>query len=259
MNIAQHDAGRWTLRLLGGFELVGPDGPVDAPLGVQRLLAYVALQGRSVTRSRVADDLWPETDATRAGTSLRSALWRANRIGPLLAGGLQSLRLEAHVVVDVAELAAAAAQMRATGIAEAPFLASFNLELLPGWQEEWVTLERERLRQLELHVLDFLVAERVERGHLGEAVDAALRAIRLEPLRESSHRDLIRIYVAAGNRTAALTHYQGFANLLHRELALAPEPATTALVEPFLRPRSGRARPKTPPRGSGPPGGSRPA
>ena len=259
MNIAQPDAGRWTLRLLGGFELVGPEGPVDAPLGVQRLLAYVALQGRSVTRSRVADDLWPEAGATRAGTSLRSALWRANRFGPLLAGSLQSLRLEAHVVVDVAELAAAAAQMRATGIADAPFLASFHLELLPGWQDEWVTLERERLRQLELHVLDFLVAERVERGHLGEAVDAALRAIRLEPLRESSHRDLIRIYVKAGNRTAALNHYHGFASLLQRELALAPEPATTALVEPFLRLRPGRARPKTPPRGGGRPGGPGPA
>ena len=44
----------WSLRLLGGFELVGPEGTVDVPPGVQKLLAYTALQGRSVTRARVA-------------------------------------------------------------------------------------------------------------------------------------------------------------------------------------------------------------
>jgi DNA-binding SARP family transcriptional activator len=259
MSTAENPDGSWALRLLGGFELVGPDGTVDVPPGVQRLLAYVALQGRSVTRARVADDLWPEVDATRAATSLRSALWRVGRLGPLLAAGSQSIRLAPDVRVDVAEVSAMAAQVREGAVVDVPFLASFNLELLPGWQEEWVTLERERLRQLELQVLDFLIAHRVERGLLGEAVDAAIRAIRLEPLRESSHRDLIRIYVAAGNRTAALTHYEGFARLLHVELDLAPEPATTALVAPFLRVRPPRHRPRTPPRGGGRPGGSRPA
>lgn len=264
MGSTQIHAGQWSLRLLGGFELAGPGGGVEVPPGVQRLLAYVALQGRSVTRSRVADDLWPEADATRAATSLRSALWRVNRLGPLLAAGSQSVRLSPVVAVDVAEVGAMAARLREGAVDDAPFLVSFNLELLPGWQDEWVTLERERLRQLELQVLDFLVARRVERGLLGEAVDAAIRAIRLEPLRESSHRDLIRIYVAAGNRTAALTHYEGFAQLLHRELDIAPEPATTALVAPFLRFRPQRQRPqrqppRTPPRGGGRPGGSRPA
>jgi DNA-binding SARP family transcriptional activator len=249
--------------LLGGFDLSTPDGPADVPFGVQRLLAYVALQGRSVTRARVSGELWPEATASRAATNLRSTLWRANRFGPLLVCRPQSLRLGESVAVDVAQLTTAVAQLHPNGIADAPFLATFNLELLPGWQEEWVTLERERLRQLELHLLDYLVTDRVERGQLGQAVDAAIRAIRLEPLRESSHRDLIRIYVASGNRTAALNHYQGFATMLHRELDLSPEPATTALVEPFLRLKSGRYRPRTPPRtpprGGGRPGGSRPA
>ena len=99
-------------------------------------------------------------------------------------------------------------------------------------------------------MLDFLVMDRAERGRLGEALDAALRAIRLEPLREAVHRHLIHLYVASGNRTAALTHYEGFANLLHRELDLSPEPATTALVEPFLRLRPG-SRPRAASRGGG--------
>ena len=259
MSAGHNQPDGWSLRLLGGFELVGPRGTVDVPPGVQRMVAYIALQGRSVTRARVADDLWPEVDANRAATSLRSALWRLNRLGPLLVAGSQSIRLSPVVTVDVTDLGEMAARLRDAAVDDAPFLASFNLELLPGWQDEWVTLERERLRQLELQVLDSLVAHRVERGRLGEAVDAAIRAIRLEPLRESSHRDLIRIYVAAGNRTAALTHYEGFAKLLHRELDIAPEPATTALVQPFLRSRPQRQRSRAQPRGGGRPNGSRPA
>jgi DNA-binding SARP family transcriptional activator len=251
MRVAKNGGRTWCLRLLGGFELLSPSGPVEAPLGVQRLLAYAALQDRSVMRTRVAADLWPEATGTRAATNLRSTVWRCNRVGPLLACTAQSLRLDVSVGVDVAELTAAAEQMHAGGIAEAPFLAAINLELLPGWQEDWVTLERERLRQLELRVLDFLIVDRADHGRVGEALDAALRAIRLEPLRESSHRDLIRLYVASGNRTAALTHYEGFASLLHRELDLSPEPATTALVEPFLRLRAGRYRPRAPARGAG--------
>src|SRR5687767_372012 len=142
-----------------GLGDVGVEGGIDDvkphPDGPRRCSAVAAGGGMAVlVEQRRADE--------DGDQGLRSALWRANRFGPLLAGSLQSLRLGAHVVV--AELAAAAAQMRATGIADAPFLASFHLELLPGWQDEWVTLERERLRQLELHVLDFLVAERVERA-----------------------------------------------------------------------------------------------
>ena len=122
----------------------------------------------------------------------------------------------------------------------------FNLELLPDWTEEWVMLERERLRHLELQVLDEEVAALVGSGRVTEALDTVLRAIRLEPLRESSHQALIRIFVQSGNRSAALTHYHGLVDLLRSELDLGPDPVTTALVQPFLSPRSRPARPWRP-------------
>ena len=117
MGVAKIGARPWCVRLLGGF--ARPLGPIEA-LGVQRLLAYVALQERSVTRTRVAGDLWPEA-GPRAGTNLRSTLWRSNRLGPLLTCTPWSLRLAPGVRVDVADLTAAAEQMHAGGLADAPF------------------------------------------------------------------------------------------------------------------------------------------
>ena len=170
------------------------------------------------------------------------------------------MRLGPEVEVDTYRLDAV---RQGVGETDEPssWASAFHLELLPDWQEEWVTLERERLRHLELQVLDDQVAALTSRGRVTDALDTALRAIRLEPLRESSHQALIRIFLDSGNRSAALSHYQAFASLLRSELGLRPDPRTTALVQPLLStrvptPRQWRTSPGTrerrqgrPPRG----------
>src|SRR6267143_7006815 len=67
------------LDLLQGFQLVCSAVVVDLPLSAQRVLAFLALHTRSLTRSYVAATLWMDCAEERAGASLRSALWRINR------------------------------------------------------------------------------------------------------------------------------------------------------------------------------------
>jgi DNA-binding SARP family transcriptional activator len=230
-----HDSDRWLLQLIGGFELSGPDGEVDVPPGVQRLLAYIALQGGAVSRTRAGGDLWPGVAAAQAGANLRSTLWRTRRVGPLVCPGSRTLRLEPTVSVDVHALTregAASLPVRQPGRA-------FNFELLPDWVDDWVTIERERLRLLELQLLDTEAEQLVGRGQVAEALDTTLRAIRLEPLREASHQALIRIFLTAGDRSAAVSHYERFVALMREELDLWPDPMTTALVAPYLPNRRG--------------------
>jgi DNA-binding SARP family transcriptional activator len=227
-------ADRWFVQLLGGFELRGPDGAVEAPPGVQRLLAFIALQGGSVSRSRTARELWPDLAAPQAAASLRSTLWRIRRVGRLVDPGATTLRLAGCVELDVQGLLGAGSP---DGMDGSALGSSANLELLPDWGEDWVTVERERMRHLELQVLDDRVASLVGSGRVVEALDTALRAIRLEPLRESSHRAIITIFLQSGNRSAALAHYRGLVELLRDELGLGPGADTTALVQPFLSSR----------------------
>jgi DNA-binding SARP family transcriptional activator len=90
------------LSLLGGFELRSGGGPIEVPHSARRLLAFLALQERPVSRSFVAGTLWPETTDERAGASLRSTLWRISQLCEAVATWPnQRLALSAEVVVDL--------------------------------------------------------------------------------------------------------------------------------------------------------------
>ena len=96
------------LALLGTFELRVAGDPVSLPMNGQRLLAFLALQGRPLTRSFVAGSLWIDSTDDRAAASLRSALWRLNRDGRLVDANGEQLALLPAVQVDVADAVAQA-------------------------------------------------------------------------------------------------------------------------------------------------------
>jgi hypothetical protein len=64
------------MSLLGGFQLENEGAELILPEGSQRLLAFLALKGRSIRRPLVAGTLWPVATEDHASSSLRSALAR---------------------------------------------------------------------------------------------------------------------------------------------------------------------------------------
>ena len=109
-------------------------------------------------------------------------------------------------------------------------------DLLPDWYEDWVLIERERLRQLRLHALEALADQRVREGRFAEAADAALAAIAGEPLRESSQRALIRVHIAEGNFGEAVRQYRLYSELLFEEMGVDPSPQLESMMESFNKP-----------------------
>ncbi|MFN0282850.1 MAG: BTAD domain-containing putative transcriptional regulator, partial [Kineosporiaceae bacterium] len=107
-------------------------------------------------------------------------------------------------------------------------LAIDALDLLPGWYDDWTILERERLRQRVLHALEAQSRILSARGLHADAVDAALAAVRAEPLRESAQRTLIEAYLSEDNWVEARRTLDGYHDLLHRELSVSP---STELID----------------------------
>lgn len=64
------------ISLLDGFRLEDEGPTIILPEGSQRLLAFLALKGRSIRRPVVAGTLWPGPTEDHASSSLRSALAR---------------------------------------------------------------------------------------------------------------------------------------------------------------------------------------
>lgn len=223
---------RYRITLLGQFALHIDGRPVELPSTTGRLAAVVALGGDH-GRSRLAGMLWPDTTEDRARASLRSALWQAGQIAPGLLRANGSVQLDLEVEVDVHALGLAAHQLMSGNCVDPTDLALRKYcerELLPDWDDEWLVPERERLQQVQLHVLEAIACACVERGLFGLAIDAALAALKIDPLRESAHRTVIRAHLAEGNYAAALRAYRECVRVLDDEFGIEPSHETTALV-----------------------------
>lgn len=74
------ESARVAISLLGGFSVRVDGRLVDGmPSGSQRLLVFLALRERPVSRGVIAGIMWPDATAAHAGDSLRSALARVDR------------------------------------------------------------------------------------------------------------------------------------------------------------------------------------
>jgi DNA-binding SARP family transcriptional activator len=220
--------------LLQGFELFVRDRPVSLPLSAQRVLAFLALHDRPLQRLYVAGTLWLNSTDAKAGASLRTALWRLRTPSLRLVDATAThIELAKHVAVDVRETRAAAEQAIRHEV-PADDDAAISLyragELLPDWSEDWILIERERFRQLQLHALETLCLDLTAAGRYTEATRAGLAAVEGEPLRESAHRALIGAYLAEGNPSEALRQFRLFRGLLRDKLGLEPSPLMLDLM-----------------------------
>ena len=229
--------------LLDGFHLEVPgrarrSATDDLPRGVQRLVAHLCLSSRP-TRTATAGRLWPDVREAHAHGSLRSALWRLNKVAPgLIEASGSALRLAADVRVDVRDLGnwarrAIAPPAGADDVA-VPDAALLG-DLLPGWYDDWVLLERERLRHLRMQALEAVAARLALLGRHGEALEVAYAAVRAEPLRESAHRTVVRVHLAEGNVAEAIRAYGLFRTMLRDELGVCPTEQMTRLVRQIPR------------------------
>jgi DNA-binding SARP family transcriptional activator len=222
------------LRLLDAFDLLLDGEPVALPLPAQRVLAFLALNDRPVLRAAVAGRLWLDCTEPHALGSLRSALWRLRQPGARLVETANGrLELGGDLSVDVRVLLQwSRRQLDSLPTSDEEDVEHVRLsgELLPDWYDDWVVLERERLREVHVRALEALCDRLTSSGSYHRAGEAALAAIKGDPLRESAHRCLIRVHLAEGNDAEAVRCYRLFQKLLLDELGLQPSSKMGALV-----------------------------
>ena len=229
--------------VLGSFEfLVGGKPRRDLPHGSQRLLAFLALRDRAVGRAAVAGTLWPEASEDHAHASLRSALLRLEGIKrAVVRVTSQAISLVDGIYVDIRDARSLAHRVLNPGASldadvNDQAITALSVDLLPDWYDDWAVAEAEAWRQLRLHALDALTERLTADGRYGDATNAALAAVKAEPLRETAHAALIRVYLAEGNRSEALTAYERYRSLLRSDLGLEPTPLIQALVKDLQQP-----------------------
>lgn len=230
---------RYALALLDGPRLAQDGGAIHLPSRSQRLVALLALRG-PLSRAVVAGQLWPEVAETRARASVRAAVRDLQQRAPaLLTTTPDDLSLAENVPVDVHDLRSLARQVLNAEVDDATLRGALELapggrlggDLLPGWHDDWSIAEAERLHQLRLHVLDALVDHLIARMHYAQALQVAMAAVSVDPLRESTHRGVMRVFLAEGNTVEALRQYERFRLMVRVAMGIEPSSQMVDLVD----------------------------
>ncbi|MBM3541303.1 MAG: tetratricopeptide repeat protein, partial [Alphaproteobacteria bacterium] len=143
------------------------------------------------------------------------------------------LAIDAERLATLAADRVAASDEDIARLCGSEFLAGLSL---PGEAvSEWLAFERARLGRLAQAVLRATAKERAREGRHAEAIGLAERLLSLDPLREKSHRLLMRLHARAGERALALAQYQRCRELLSKELGVEPSSETAALADEIGR------------------------
>ena len=219
----------------------------------QALLAYLgAKPAQLVSRDKMAALLWSSTATEQARQSLRQTLSSLRKelaqISPdrkILVEEGDFLSLEPSLVnVDVAEFEKLAGSTsdeslgRAVAVYRGDFLEGFELD--EEKFDQWVLAERDRLHRLALRSHAQLIESHTKRGAVDEAIATAHQSLRIDPLQESVHRTLMRLYMDSGDLVNALQQYDALAKTLKRELQIEPDADTRKLFQQIVQLRAKR-------------------
>jgi predicted ATPase/DNA-binding SARP family transcriptional activator len=225
------------VRLIGNFDIQCDGKSVTLrSRAAQSLLAYLILTtGTLHRREKLAGMFWPDEGEQKARTYLRNELWRIRKALPhtskadyLLSDNLtagfnpsSAYWLDVDALKNVSEHAAAAEII--TG------LLCYQGELLPGFYEEWIVLEREHLQVLFEQKMACLLETLEKELRWNDVLEWAERWISFGQGPEAAYRYLMIAYNALGDRAKVTTTYQRCVQAL-RELDLEPSEQTRALA-----------------------------
>jgi DNA-binding SARP family transcriptional activator len=226
------------LYLFGRFRLEDAQRPIPLPTRkVEALLAYLALHPEVHAREKLAALLWGDYPDAQARASLRNALAILRKLigDELLLADRETTQLNPSypLWIDALEFHRQATPFLAGSL---PDPADIKIELYQGdlltdFYDDWILAEREVYQRLYLETLLRLTQTMRSQGEYHRAIELAERLLVRDPAHEPAHQTLMFCYLALGDRHAALKQYEACRRALYDELAVEPQPETTALYE----------------------------
>lgn len=244
------------LELLGDFRMRSESGALIniSAKKSQAMLAYLAVRpSQLVSRDKMAGLLWSSTATEQARQSLRQTLSSLRKELAHLSADRKILVEEGDflsldpslVTVDVAEFEKLVASNNDDSLAKG--VAMYRGDFLEGFEldeekfDQWVLAERDRLHRMALRAHAQLIESQTRLGAIDEAIATAHQSLRIDPLQESVHRTLMRLYMESGDLVNALQQYDVLAKTLKRELQVEPDADTRRLFQQIAQLRTKRS------------------
>ncbi|RCK73896.1 MAG: Transcriptional regulator, LuxR family [Anaerolineae bacterium] len=228
--------------------------PAKVPLQkALALLAYLALNNERFTRNYLATFLWPENSPEASLNNLRVTLHSLRKtFGDewfFIDRNSVGIARKAHLWVDVSQFSELVASLQShyhsstaicadciPTLAEAiqlyrgNFLEGFTLKDSDLF-DEWQRFQQTTLLQMALDVLKKLVNGYIAQGDYPQAILYAQQWLSLDPINETIHQTLMKLYSWTHQYHAAIKQYQECTQILEKELGEAPQHTTTQIYQ----------------------------
>lgn len=238
-------------RLLGQFDVRLENRVIEiASRPAQSLLAYLLLNPTPQRRERLAGVLWPDSSEANARRNLRQALWQIRRALGDWADLLLTVDeitvafntnsdhwFDVDVVLQPVDERSAADNL-------IPMVAAYGGELLPGFYDEWVLLERERLQAEVERKMSLLLERLVTEERWPDILHWGERWIALGHAPEPAYRALMLAHAGLGDSSSVAEVYRRCVEALQRDLDVEPSAQTRLLYERLRRGESVGAPPR---------------
>ena len=249
------------LNFLGHFEVCLDGPPLEAFRCSKKgaLFAYLAVESnRPHRREALAEMFWPDRPGGVARNNLRQALLRIrqaiqdhgsksmsletsantiqiNRSSNFLADidiferKIRSIRSHTHENLETC-LVCRRLLEKATGLYRGEFLDGIDFDEGGGFHE-WMQFHRRYYFCQQLEALQHLANCYQYLNQYDMAYRCALRQLKMDPVKESAHRQIMRLFALSGQRSAAIEQYKICCQNLADELGIEPETETVTLFE----------------------------
>ena len=228
--------------LLGNFQITIDNQPLDIidSAKMQSLLVYLFFHPFiPLSRRQIAYRLWPDSSESQAMANLRHLLFSLRRAYPRLD---QILEIQSHSIqlhsnlnyqLDVQEFEKSASQLNSRPELQKA-VRIYCGDLLPGFYDDWIQEQRNRLHSLYVQTLERLVQLFEQARDYPNAVHWAQRMIENEPFEEKNYRHAMTLYALNNDRAAAISVYHRCVEFLRQELDVEPARETIEVYELLL-------------------------
>lgn len=236
--------------LLGQFE-IKLDGRrvVLSARAAQSLLAYLMLSaGTPHRREKLAGLLWSELPDENARRNLRTEIWRIRKalVSPAAPNADYILADELTLAFNPnSEYWLDAAQLQREADDTESLISNLSLyrgELLPGFYDDWISLERERLQAVFENKMQTLLEKLIRARQWNTTIEWSERWIAQGQTPEPAYRALMVAHNALGTKSQVALDYERCAEALRSDIGVEPSSETRALYEKLVRGESGEAQ-----------------
>lgn len=242
------------LRLLGSFQ-VAVDGVSmtevlgHSPKGIQLMQYLILNRGQMETTAALTRAMWPDSDATRPESALKTLISRLRtlmqQVSPALGACLKTVRggyqweTQPDVSVDAEEFLAIAEDLRGRidvdndlqTCAFRKMMSLYTGRLLRNQEQpEWMKRRADELHQLYLNVVEEALQKLADAGREAQMVGICREALDADPLNSSLNMRLMDALVHTGRESEALQQYR-YVSELHG----SPDDSASALDDYYSR------------------------